>query len=157
MTDHDARTGDRGAAPETDPRFKTGRWKGFWIQGAARSRTELDLRFDGGEVSGDGHDWVGDYVLSGVYDLETGKVSWVKAYLDSHTVEYDGCAETSNGIWGMWSIGTYDKGGFQIWPEDQEGEERNALAAAQEREIVHIAWSPSQVAEHELASLTIGG
>ena len=51
---------------ETDPRFPSGRWVGFWIQrflAPGRFQTELHLTFVQGVLSGEGRDWVGAYTV----------------------------------------------------------------------------------------------
>lgn len=142
---------DRPNTTEQYPRFVSGRWRGFWIQGASRSRTELQLSFADGGVSGVGHDWVGDYSIRGSYDLESGKVAWRKSYLGSHAVAYDGHAETTNGIWGMWSIAAYDKGGFQIWPEEGPANAESLDAEAEQPVDAEAPVADSEVAEPALA------
>ena len=109
---------------ETDPRFPSGRWVGFWIQRyapAGRHQTELTLRFCGGTLNGEGRDWVGRYAVQGTYDLADGRCRWTKRYLERHDVFYEGFNE-GRGIWGSWSIRDDDgsvagHGGFHIWPE----------------------------------------
>jgi hypothetical protein len=117
---------------EDDPRFITGRWQGFWIQGPVKSRTELDLTFRDGLVLGDGHDWVGDFVIRGSYDRESGRVEWLKQYINAHAIRYEGAAETDDGIWGLWKMLPSDTGGFQIWPEGTDEGSRSRFAAEQE-------------------------
>lgn len=123
---------DRDTHTEQDDRFISGRWRGFWIQGPVKSRTELVLVFRDGRVSGEGRDWVGDFLIRGDYDPETGRVGWLKQYVGAHAIRYDGAAETGEGIWGVWRMLPDEKGGFQIWPE-REGGESNADHARAER------------------------
>jgi len=114
----------------SDSRFVSGRWRGFWVQGPVRSRTELDLLFRDGQVRGDGADWVGDFIVRGTYDEATGSVTWTKEYRGQHAINYTGVAENVNGIWGRWEIAGFDKGGFQIWPDEVEREFPAARAEA---------------------------
>jgi hypothetical protein len=112
---------------ETDPRFPTGKWLGFFLQPAipGRHRMELFLTFRQGGLAGEGRDWVGRFVLRGRYTLEDGKCSWTKKYLGRHDVFYQGFNE-GKGIWGTWEIppeqnlGQLWRGGFHIWPEGME-------------------------------------
>lgn len=127
-------------ALETDERFVSGRWRGFWVQDPARSRTDMNLEFSGGHISGEGYDWVGAFVIRGTYELESGKVSWTKSYLGAHCVKYDGYAEVKNGIWGLWNITGLDKGGFQIWPDAEKTRARERRVEAERPQRVEIDW-----------------
>jgi hypothetical protein len=110
--------------PETDPRFPSGRWIGFWIQShtpAGRFQTEVHLSFAGGTMSGEGRDWVGAYTVRGRYNLSDGRCHWIKRYRGKHQVAYAGFNE-GKGIWGTWTIADSESsievhGGFHIWPE----------------------------------------
>ena len=50
---------------ETDPRFPSGPWTGFFLQPLLPGRhlMELRLTFRHGAMSGDGRDWVGPFVV----------------------------------------------------------------------------------------------
>lgn len=116
------------SAREGDARFPSGRWVGFWRQDIYRGRMELDITFGAGRLFGDGRDCIGDFVLSGHYDGQTGKCCILKAYLGQHEVEYDGTA-TADGIRGVWRIRDsktkrfMDAGPFHIWPASAESGE----------------------------------
>ena len=106
---------------ETDPRFPSGPWTGFFLQAQVpgRNRMELHLTFSHGVLRGEGRDWVGRFVVRGRYTLEDGKCHWIKRYVGKHDVFYQGFNE-GKGIWGVWEIAldTGDlRGGFHIWPE----------------------------------------
>ncbi|MCS6977567.1 MAG: hypothetical protein NZM31_11245 [Gemmatales bacterium] len=105
---------------ETDPRFPSGPWIGFWIQKQippGKHEMELHLRFRGGIMTGDGRDWVGKFTIRGSYDVKTGACRWVKQYVGKHGVQYNGYNE-GKGIWGRWEIASERlHGGFCIWPE----------------------------------------
>jgi hypothetical protein len=109
---------------ESDPRFPSGPWTGFWVQKfppLGRHGTELHLTFRQGEMQGEGRDIVGDFVVRGRYQLEDGRCWWTKRYLGKHDVFYNGFNE-GKGIWGVWEIPASreypaQKGGFHIWPE----------------------------------------
>jgi hypothetical protein len=108
---------------ETDPRFPSGPWTGFFVQPLIPGRhlMELSLTFRSGQLTGEGRDWVGKFVLRGRYTLEDGKCYWTKRYLGKHDVFYKGYNE-GKGIWGVWEIPADEtssgwRGGFHIWPE----------------------------------------
>jgi hypothetical protein len=108
---------------ETDPRFPSGPWTGFFLQKAIPGKhlMELRLQFRRGDVTGEGRDWVGPFIVRGRYTLEDGRVHWQKRYLSKHDVYYRGFGE-GKGIWGTWEIPTeavpgFSNGGFHIWPE----------------------------------------
>src|SRR5690348_1906912 len=105
---------------EQDGRFPSGPWKGYFLQRplAGRQWMELNLTFREGKVRGEGRDWVGDFVIRGRYDVETGKCSWNKRYVGQHDIAYDGYNE-GKGIWGTWEWPPFPphRGGFHIWPE----------------------------------------
>lgn len=106
---------------ETDPRFPSGKWSGYFLQPQIPGRhlMELHLTFAQGVVTGEGRDWVGEFVVRGRYDLADGKCHWTKRYLGKHDVFYNGFNE-GKGIWGVWEIMPENgggRGGFHIWPE----------------------------------------
>src|ERR1700722_18719450 len=108
---------------ETDPRFPSGPWTGFFLQKAIPGRhlMELSLTFQQGVMTGEGRDRVGDFIIRGQYTLDDGKCWWSKRYLGKHDVFYQGYNE-GKGIWGTWEIpadgnnGIRYHGGFYIWP-----------------------------------------
>jgi hypothetical protein len=115
---------------ETDPRFPSGKWVGFWTQKApppGKHRQELVLTFAKGEMHGEGRDWVGKFHIRGFYSTEDGKCRWTKRYVGRHDVFYQGFNE-GKGIWGTWEIDTL-KGGFHIWPEGTGEPTEPALSA----------------------------
>ncbi len=108
---------------ETDPRFPSGPWVGFFLQPAIPGRHTMELRltFRSGRMTGEGRDWVGPFVIRGFYNLADGRCRWSKRYLSKHDVFYQGFNE-GKGIWGVWEIpplydSTFQRGGFHIWPE----------------------------------------
>lgn len=108
---------------ETDPRFPSGPWVGFFLQKLfpGRNLMELRLTFQNGAMTGEGRDWVGEFLIKGQYNLEDGKCYWHKKYVGKHDVYYQGFNE-GKGIWGTWEItlaghGAVGRGGFYIWPE----------------------------------------
>jgi hypothetical protein len=135
---------------ETDPRFPSGPWKGFFLDKrlAERRWMELDLVFKQGRVAGRGRDYVGKFVFSGAYDLQLGKCRFKKGYIGGHAGKYDGYND-GRGVWGVWSIPTDNlNGGFHIWPvglPDPSGSTLN--------EYLDI---PADPAELELVGVGIG-
>src|SRR5262245_42958128 len=81
---------------------------------------ELRLNFAGGNVTGEGRDWVGYFILRGRYFLADATCNWNKQDIGKHTVYYRGFNE-GKGIWGTWEIPDappeFQRGGFHIWPE----------------------------------------
>jgi hypothetical protein len=106
---------------EADPRFPSGEWKGFWLQRGfpGRQWMALSLEFRAGNVTGEGRDLVGDFLLNGTYALDTGKCSLIKTYVGRYSVVYDGANENDGKwIWGVWKL-PLDTGGFHIWPKGE--------------------------------------
>jgi hypothetical protein len=108
---------------ETDPRFPSGPWTGFFLQKAIPGKHLMELRllFRAGNITGEGRDWVGAFIVKGRYSVGDGRVHWQKRYLAKHDVYYKGFGE-DKGIWGTWEIPTVAapllrSGGFHIWPE----------------------------------------
>src|ERR1700722_20862042 len=107
---------------ETDSRFPSGPWVGFFLQKELPGRhyMEMTLTFEQGTMTGEGRDRVGQFIIRGRYTLEDGKCWWTKRYLGKHDVFYQGYNE-GKGIWGTWEIppDIYPvgfHGGFYIWP-----------------------------------------
>jgi hypothetical protein len=116
---------------ETDPRFPSGPWTGYWLQYGYKGMMELHLTFQQGALTGEGRDRVGPFVLRGRYELTDGKCYWTKKYLGQHDVFYQGYNE-GKGIWGSWEITSMgffkDHGGFHIWPKGMAAAEGYELA-----------------------------
>ena len=108
---------------ETDPRFPSGPWVGFFLQKAlpGKHMMDLHLNFQQGTMTGEGRDVVGHFIIRGKYGIDDGKCHWTKRYLGKHDVFYEGYNE-GKGIWGKWEItpdqnlGRQLNGGFHIWP-----------------------------------------
>jgi hypothetical protein len=108
-----------------DQLFPSGPWVGFYnyTGPADKHRMDLSLTFANGNMSGDGSDDVGKFVVKGGYDSANRECYWTKTYLGAHNVFYRGFRE-GKGIWGTWEISNYSHGGFHIWPRQTgEGEE----------------------------------
>jgi hypothetical protein len=131
---------------ETDPRFPSGPWVGFWIQKhkpVGRHSMELHLTFRAGVIHGEGRDAVAPFLLTGRYDLGDGHCHWTKRYVGKHDVSYDGFNE-GKGIWGGWVIpGDWRtaeaRGGFYIWPKGLQDPTSPHLAEAADLEqAIHV-------------------
>jgi hypothetical protein len=116
---------DKQTTLETDPRFPSGPWTGFFLQRlmpGRKSMMELRLTFRDGVMEGEGRDWVGEFLIRGRYTVADGRCHWAKRYIGKHDVFYKGFNE-GKGIWGQWEIPTEPNfncsGGFHIWPEGQ--------------------------------------
>ena len=119
----DPASGPATPAVETDPRFPSGEWVGFWLQRAYAGRQwmRLILTFKDGVISGGGSDRVGDFDMRGTYDLKSGACSIVKSYVGAHNLIYDGRNEGDGmWIWGLWHIPGDDRGGFHLWPAGED-------------------------------------
>ena len=126
---------------ETDPRFPSGPWTGYFLQRSLPGKhlMEMRLTFQNGGMKGEGRDWVGEFVIKGQYQITDGKCHWTKKYLKKHDVFYQGFNE-GKGIWGVWEIvlpgrGVVSKGGFHIWPEGMGDPSNDHLTAEAEPPI----------------------
>ena len=84
-----------------------------------KHQMELSLDFSAGRMTGSGRDLVGEFTISGTYELTNGKCQFEKHYLKAHAITYKGYNE-GKGIWGTWEMrlqGIVATGGFHIWPE----------------------------------------
>jgi hypothetical protein len=109
------------STPESDPRFPSGKWAGFFTDKRMPGKHEMELMlaFSQGSMSGSGRDRVGEFTIEGGYQISDGKCVWVKQYVGKHAVGYRGFNEGKS-IWGTWELssqGITATGGFQIWPE----------------------------------------
>lgn len=149
-------------AVESDPRFPSGPWTGFFLQPmlAGKHWMELNLRFQGGSVRGEGRDWVGEFLVHGSYDVGEGKVWWSKRYVGRHDVAYMGYNE-GRGIWGTWELTDPAwRGGFHIWPEGMNLGENltdRAHADAPKDNQVIISWDDHEVESLEPVGIGVGG
>lgn len=120
---------------ESDPRFPSGPWTGFFLQKQIPGRhlMELRLNFQNGEMSGEGRDLVGEFFVTGRYEVADGKCHFHKRYVGKHDVYYEVFNE-GRGIWGVWEIpanqnhGMVFKGGFHIWPEGMNDPTQRTLS-----------------------------
>ncbi len=113
-----------------DADFPSGPWTGFYLQFGRRYAQDLVLSFAKGVLSGSGHDSLGGFTIRGRYDVASKEVTWHKRYAGQYDVYYRGFREIK-GIWGTWELGSFDRGGFHIWPE---GEGNLSLAREEAKE-----------------------
>lgn len=83
--------------------------------GRHHNQMELLLTFCQGVMTGEGRDFIGDFLIRGQYNPADGKCHWTKRYIGKHDVAYQGYNE-GKGIWGLWEIPPSWRGGFHIWP-----------------------------------------
>jgi hypothetical protein len=135
---------------ETDPRFPSGPWIGFFLQKLVPGRHQMELRltFRHGDMAGEGRDWVGKFVIRGRYSTADGRCRWHKRYLGKHDVFYQGFNE-GKGIWGIWEMDEvfYQRGGFHIWPEGMADPTQQHLTEAVEPPIHVEEFEESQTPE----------
>ncbi len=126
------------SGPETDERFPSGHWIGWYRQYGTRSRMLIRIWFQHGKVHATGSDGIGPFTFSGRYDTESGDVSFVKTYIarpELVEIFYQGRGE-QKGVRGAWEfLGIRGGGEFHIWPESQSEGETDAVHVEQEIEI----------------------
>src|SRR5690349_15515287 len=91
---------------------------------------DLDLTFSNGNMTGNGADNIGRFLIRGHYDAASHECYWTKTYIGAHDVFYRGFRE-GKGIWGVWEIGRSARGGFHIWPMGESSGESYAEQAAE--------------------------
>ncbi len=140
---------------ETDDRFPSGPWTGFFLWPAVPGRHQMELRltFRQGTLTGEGRDRVGEFLMRGRYQLEDGKCWWTKSYLGRHDVFYQGFNE-GRGIWGTWEIRNDSKGGFHIWPEGMADPTQPAQAAEAETPASELEGSGVALPFEDSTSVT---
>src|SRR5208283_158196 len=102
---------------ETDSRFPSGPWCGFFLMShlPGRHQMELHLTFRQGVMTGEGRDRIGAFLIRGRYQVEDGQSWWTKRYIGKHDVSYRGYNE-GKGIWGLWEIPPSWKGDSTFGP-----------------------------------------
>jgi hypothetical protein len=119
--------------------FPSGPWIGFYnYYPGDRHRMELDLTFANGNMTGDGRDDIGRFLIKGRYDAASRECHWTKTYIGAHDVFYRGFRE-GKGIWGTWEIGLQAHGGFHIWPRQAGEGETQAESEGLEEPVDAIA------------------
>src|SRR5215204_1736899 len=91
---------------ESDSRFPSGKWLGFFLQKEfppGKHHMELLLTFRDGQLTGEGRDIVGPFLVQGRYQVSDGRCHWTKQIVGKHFVLYAGFNE-GKGIWGQWEI-----------------------------------------------------
>ena len=144
---------------ETDERFPTGPWTGFFLQPnvyRGRCRMTLSLAFAAGRIQGAGADIVGKFVMTGRYDLDSGECWITKTYSNGSDIHYRGYNEDSKGIWGVWEVGEgvwRASGGYHLWPKgmaDPTGSTLHAECREPRGETVSLADSGLADSQAEL-------
>jgi hypothetical protein len=96
--------------------FPSGRWRGFW-EAAGWGRRAMDplfLRFNDGQIDGEGDDCIGPFTFSGSYG--DGEVRMVKQYIGRHSVLYEGRVDGEGAVIGRWFIEPFWSGPFVLAP-----------------------------------------
>lgn len=144
--------------PSDDARFPSGPWTGFFLQKElpGRHTMELALEFRDGEIRGEGRDRVGKFLIKGKFEAASGRCWWTKSYIGRHDVSYQGYNE-GRGIWGLWEIAPFWKGGFHIWPEGMADPTRPTISEAEDLPVAVEDWAESEVgADAEEVAVTVG-
>jgi len=118
----------------------SGPWTGYYIYDWAQAKHRMQLRLTfspSGQIDGDGVDDVGDFLVHGVFEPNTLKATWTKAYVGMHSVEYRGIYDHKR-ITGSWRL-AFTTGEFQIWPgASEQGEQETAYADVEDPELVLV-------------------
>ena len=134
------------------PLFPSWPWEGFYVYqmvgGGRKHKMDFQLDFMGGQVRGSGSDDIGGFGWSGSYNTERLCCEITKQYFSSHSVWYQGKVD-ENGIWGIWLIPPFARGGFHIWPKGLDSEEEAAEAVPENMKLMvpEIEVSPGHVNE----------
>jgi len=101
--------------------YASGAWRGYWEQeGYGRGVMDpLTLRFEAGQIQGEGYDVVGTFTFAGRYE-DSGRVFLVKHYIGAHEVMYVGQSDGEGTIYGEWQIGSDFRGPFALSPMRDE-------------------------------------
>ena len=98
----------------------SGEWVGYYTyQGNPKKcGMHLTLHFAGNEIKGAGIDGPGQFVIRGNYDEAQSRVSFSKAYVGKHTVQYEAQWQADE-ILGTWSLQQGERlmqGHMRMWP-----------------------------------------
>lgn len=122
-----------------EPLFPSGPWTEFYnYRPGDRHRMDLHLTFANANISGEGNDDIGRFLIKGRFDVTSRECYWTKAYLGAHDVFYRGFRE-GKGIWGTWEISIFGHGGFHIWPRRAGTGETESAEASQPEPVDAIA------------------
>jgi hypothetical protein len=103
----------------TNHEFTSGNWTGFYLESHRREPGWMHLYLDcdeQGVIKGEGIDYVGPWTLWGTFHVANKLCTWTKAYVNKHSVHYEGLL-SEQGIIGEWNIRSFPRGRFHIWPE----------------------------------------
>jgi hypothetical protein len=142
---------------ESDPRFPSGPWYGFFLMAhlPGRHMMELDLTFRQGVMTGEGRDLIGTFLIRGRYQLQDGQCWWTKKYIGKHDVSYRGYNE-GKGIWGLWEIPPHWRGGFYIWPKSMGDPTRQTLTESIDEPLESESEENADQELQEVEPLTVG-
>jgi hypothetical protein len=105
--------------------FPSGVWEGFWQQQlwGRQPMSGFHLHFRDGTIDGHGFDMVGRFLISGDFEISTGRIRFEKQYIGRHNVQYEGYPDGEGAILGTWTVTTEylgqvftDHGPFGIRP-----------------------------------------
>lgn len=132
-----------------DADFPSGPWTGYYqYPDGRRGGMDLNLRFEGSRLTGQGQDELGRFRVEGSYDAANHEALWSKSYPSGHAVEYRGFREGPvKGIWGTWQITGDWSGGFHIWPLEDGQATENRRYTAEEIRRTRVAPTPLPVRE----------
>src|SRR5262245_10415507 len=90
---------------EQHDRFPSRPWAGFFSRRVlpGRNWVVVSVTYRDGVTTGEGRDWVGTFLIRGLYRVEDGQCLWTKTYVGKHDVHYRGYNE-GRGIWGTWEM-----------------------------------------------------
>lgn len=100
--------------PDTRGCFLSGDWAGFFVHSGKRWPMEMQLWFSNGRLHGHGVDEIAPFLVQGKYRVGDGRVSWLKKYVQRHSVQYVGLGQDREGIWGYWAMNEQFSE-FHIW------------------------------------------
>lgn len=130
---------------ETDPRFPSGAWRGYWLQHGMKGWMKLMLEFRTGCVSGDGVDVVGQFTVRGSYCLKTGQVTIRKHYAGRYMVAYDGAAASDVHLRGQWNIrACLERGPWHIWPLPAGQSDSKFVETAADQRVHITSWADGE-------------
>lgn len=113
---------DETAEFESDPRFPSGPWEGFWAYDGELASMNLYMQFVGGRVRGEGSDRIGMFDITGRYWTRHGTVVLRKHYRGYHVVRYRGSSFFPYLKGESRIASALDHGRWRIWPVEEEFE-----------------------------------
>src|SRR4030095_6307459 len=125
--------------PVSASEFPSGPWTGFYnYQPANKHRMDLHLEFANGIMTGDGNDDIGRFLIKGKDDEVARECTFHKTYVGAHSVFYRGFRE-GKGVWGVWEIDIFARGGFHICPVGSGADDEESIAVEEAKPVDAIA------------------